>query len=1039
MLTLITVTSLEDNLDADGEVTLREAVLAANTDQSIDGSAAGQGPDVIGFADGLEGTISLVNSLQVREDVVIYGHGKTKTILQGSGSGYAFDVDGAGEVAFAAFRIREFATAIHSSATDSIRLREMDITRNKQVGLVSRGETNVSITSSVFYKNGGGAYITGLSGANAVTINGSRFDANRAFGHGVGARIDGRSDIRGTTKVSIRHSTFSNNVARSSRTRAYSGAGVRLFQTDAHISRSTFSGNNTATDDVLEGNGADIGATNGSLKIEESTFSGSIGPNSVFVDRVALTAQNSIFASNGGQDFASSGGSVEFDHIAHSIVRTNTGTNLASAVVGSPDANGNMIGTDAVPIDPLLGDLANNGGTTKTHLPMVGSPVIDAGYSDERHPRDQRWFTRLAGEAIDIGAVEVVDVRFSFRAAASIEGDDGTANLAVTLSLSEAIDTPITLLYETIDLTATAGEDYESVSGSAQLAARRDRVTILIPILGDSEVEKDEEIGFRFSSSDERVVGMDSRPTATITDEDYGVRVIDGVLFLSGTQKADTVDVSQTGDDLEVNFNGQEFKFAASEIESIEFLGRDRDDSLVIEDSIQLPAYVVAGRGHDTIVTGGGNDTVYGGLNRDLVRAGGGHDWIDGDGGRDMLYGESGNDSIYGSGLTDLIEGGDGHDWLSGSGGRDVTVRGGNGNDRIVGGYRSELAGGKGNDLIFGGPVNDVILGGRGSDTILGEKGPDQIRGGGGNDWIYGLDGADSLWGDAGDDTVDGGNGKNFLALGDGDDYGLTRAGSVFGGAGNDTVRSISAGELRGGVGNDSLLAGAGQSVVYGSDGDDTVTANGGTVWGGAGNDLLRGGSRDNEMHGGSGADTINGGNGNDLLLGGGGADSLFGGGHNDSVSGGAGNDVVEGGEGDDTLLGENGNDLLLGWSGDDSLDGGLGRDFAIGGALNDVLATRDGEDLLVSGVVRMTNAELLTVLAEWSSLRTLEQRVANIRDGSGTTDRVNGDNFLVAGATVRGFQGNSDTLNSGSGPDWLFAYTSDTTDRANDDLFDAL
>ena len=45
------------------------------------------------------------------------------------------------------------------------------------------------------------------------------------------------------------------------------------------------------------------------------------------------------------------------------------------------DAMGNLIGSASGGgiIDPMLGSLAINGGTTRTHMPLGGSPVIDAG------------------------------------------------------------------------------------------------------------------------------------------------------------------------------------------------------------------------------------------------------------------------------------------------------------------------------------------------------------------------------------------------------------------------------------------------------------------------------------------------------------------------------------------------------------------------------------------------------------------------------------------------------------------------------------
>jgi hypothetical protein len=56
----------------------------------------------------------------------------------------------------------------------------------------------------------------------------------------------------------------------------------------------------------------------------------------------------------------------------------------------------------------LLGPLQDNGGWTDTHLPMVGSPAIDAGDATTAPPGDQRGVRRPQGPASDIGSVEVV-------------------------------------------------------------------------------------------------------------------------------------------------------------------------------------------------------------------------------------------------------------------------------------------------------------------------------------------------------------------------------------------------------------------------------------------------------------------------------------------------------------------------------------------------------------------------------------------------------------------------------------------------------
>jgi hypothetical protein len=59
--------------------------------------------------------------------------------------------------------------------------------------------------------------------------------------------------------------------------------------------------------------------------------------------------------------------------------------------------------------DPVLGPLANNGGTTLTHALLAGSPAIDKGSNPNALAFDQRGtpFVRTAGAQTDIGAFEV--------------------------------------------------------------------------------------------------------------------------------------------------------------------------------------------------------------------------------------------------------------------------------------------------------------------------------------------------------------------------------------------------------------------------------------------------------------------------------------------------------------------------------------------------------------------------------------------------------------------------------------------------------
>jgi hypothetical protein len=100
---------------------------------------------------------------------------------------------------------------------------------------------------------------------------------------------------------------------------------------------------------------------------------------------------------------------------------TSQGFNLIGTADGSTGLtngiNADQVGTDASPIDPLLGPLQMNGGLTPTHALLPGSPAIDQGNSfgvhfDQRHdkrPNDLSTITNApGGDGSDIGAFEFV-------------------------------------------------------------------------------------------------------------------------------------------------------------------------------------------------------------------------------------------------------------------------------------------------------------------------------------------------------------------------------------------------------------------------------------------------------------------------------------------------------------------------------------------------------------------------------------------------------------------------------------------------------
>jgi hypothetical protein len=93
------------------------------------------------------------------------------------------------------------------------------------------------------------------------------------------------------------------------------------------------------------------------------------------------------------------------------------GYNLVGETNGSRSwgSIGDRLGTAGNPLNPLLGQLANNGGPTPTCALLPGSPALDAGYSfgvtnDQRglpRPVDLPYIPNApGGDGSDIGAFE---------------------------------------------------------------------------------------------------------------------------------------------------------------------------------------------------------------------------------------------------------------------------------------------------------------------------------------------------------------------------------------------------------------------------------------------------------------------------------------------------------------------------------------------------------------------------------------------------------------------------------------------------------
>jgi hypothetical protein len=316
---------------------------------------------------------------------------------------------------------------------------------------------NCTVSGNSAGYEGGGIYIFPYG---TLVVEHSSITGNGAGGSGGG--VDFAFNYYSGTTGTIRDSVISGNSAGygggiysgsatflladcsiSGNSAAFKGGGLYLnvYVGPVVIQNSTVSGNSAGRDGGgIYAFGYSYGAVTTSLTISNSTVSGNNADNRgggiLLDDGGMVSIQNSTIT---GNDAAHGGGlacfypygyafSLHSSIIAGNLADWSAGAeaDLFSTDVVPIDGDGNLIGivdasnnvaltgnnltgSVALPLDALLGPLADNGGPTKTHALLTGSPAIDSGNNFAGTATDQRGggFVRESGSAADIGAYEV--------------------------------------------------------------------------------------------------------------------------------------------------------------------------------------------------------------------------------------------------------------------------------------------------------------------------------------------------------------------------------------------------------------------------------------------------------------------------------------------------------------------------------------------------------------------------------------------------------------------------------------------------------
>jgi CSLREA domain-containing protein len=354
--TIVPTTTADDAID-NGNCTLREAAIAANTNVARDACPAGAAsPGVVDTIDVPAGTYTLTvpnpnpptgaaGDLDLTDSVVIDGAGARATRVVGGPQPFRDRI-------FTVFM--DFVTISDLTVTGGVAEGDgggIGVAGNEfqpsATGLIL---DRVTISGNTAEGTGGGLWSSDAS----LTVNDTTVAGNTAF--------RGAGIVHGFGPADIYNSTITRNVATAS------AGGILVCTANTNIRSSTIALNESAE----PGGGISVCTGTG------------------------VTVRNTIVGGNSTTNCAATGNGA----IISSANNLDSGASCGFTAPG-----------DLSNVDPLLGPLADNGGPTDTLALSPCSPAIDAGNSNES--ADQRGVARpqdgdLDGSLIDdIGAFEL--------------------------------------------------------------------------------------------------------------------------------------------------------------------------------------------------------------------------------------------------------------------------------------------------------------------------------------------------------------------------------------------------------------------------------------------------------------------------------------------------------------------------------------------------------------------------------------------------------------------------------------------------------
>ncbi len=413
------------------------ALITVNTEEdstvSVDGCSLREAIALLGEPTLDNGCFNTGEAFGVNDRIVIDPLGNDTPIIDLDNSEISIEnlnvsIEGNGTYISSSLRSRAFNISNSTVSIDSMTLQGNSSSNDG--GAVALNSSTLILSNSKLYGN----YSSRGAALNAVE---SRVEAYNVEVYGNEADRGGAGFRGVNSNFIINSSSFTDN-------RAQYSTGIQvLFGGGAVIENTTVSGNRS--------DGSAAGITSGldtSLILLNSTVSSNTSTNNVGgigIYGSTTNIRNSTVYANRSNNF-NQPSNINIQREA-SVTYTNSAVNFSNSIMGGefgvgPDCSIDGYSTfridqasiienggcsnNARAIDPMLGNLTDNGGNTQTHLPDADSPALDTGNIDICTNRDQRDQPRdggslslpivaqndaiavitLAGEC-DVGAVEV--------------------------------------------------------------------------------------------------------------------------------------------------------------------------------------------------------------------------------------------------------------------------------------------------------------------------------------------------------------------------------------------------------------------------------------------------------------------------------------------------------------------------------------------------------------------------------------------------------------------------------------------------------